>query len=247
MQLQLSTWPEVEEYLTRSRLIVIPVGSMEQHGPTGFIGTDAICPEVIARRAGEEAGVLVGPTFNVGVAQHHMAFAGSMCLRPSTMIAAMTDWTNALVHHGFKEFVWVNGHGGNIATINAAFSEIYHQRNYAAGSNAETVTCRLRNWWDLAGVGDLCAKLYPEGHGQHATISEVAVTYFAHPEHQKTAAMTPKIAPGYEPFSDAADYRRKYPDGRIGSDPSLARPEDGALLVETAVKSLAAELKAIAA
>jgi len=48
MRLQLCTWPEVEAYLERSTGITQPIGSTEQHGPTGFIGTDAICPELIA-------------------------------------------------------------------------------------------------------------------------------------------------------------------------------------------------------
>ena len=62
MQLHLSTWPEVEAYLVKSKAILIPIGSTEQHGPNGLLGTDALCPEIIGRRAGDEAGILVGPT-----------------------------------------------------------------------------------------------------------------------------------------------------------------------------------------
>ena len=50
-------------------------------GRTGLLGTDALCPEIISRRAGDEAGILVGPTFNVGQAQHHMAFPGTITLQ----------------------------------------------------------------------------------------------------------------------------------------------------------------------
>ena len=78
MQLQLQTWQEVETYLQTSRGIILPIGSTEQHGPTGLIGTDAICAEVIARGVGEAAGALVAPTISVGMAQHHLGFAGSM-------------------------------------------------------------------------------------------------------------------------------------------------------------------------
>ncbi len=71
MLLQLSTWPEVEAYLTSSPGIIFPIGSTEQHGPTGLIGTDAICAEAVARGVGEATGALVGPTINVGMALHH--------------------------------------------------------------------------------------------------------------------------------------------------------------------------------
>jgi len=77
MQLQLQTWVEVEAYLESSRGIILPIGSTEQHGPTGLIGTDAICAEVIARGVGEAAGALVAPTVAVGMAQHHLGFPGS--------------------------------------------------------------------------------------------------------------------------------------------------------------------------
>ena len=93
MQLHLSTWPEVEAYLARSKAILIPIGSTEQHGPNGLLGTDALCPEIIGSARGRRgAAFLVGPTFNVGQAQHHMGFSGTITLRPSTMIAAMVDW-----------------------------------------------------------------------------------------------------------------------------------------------------------
>src|SRR6476646_9751833 len=131
LQLHLSSWPEIEEYLGRSKAILIPIGSTEQHGPNGLLGTDALCPEIIAKRAGDEAGILVAPTFNVGQAQHHMAFPGTITLRPSTMIAAMLDWADSLRRHGFERLYWLNGHGGNIATINAAFSEMYHAVSFA--------------------------------------------------------------------------------------------------------------------
>lgn len=236
MLLHLSAWPEVEAYLSRSKGLIIPIGSTEQHGPNGLIGTDVICPEAIAARAGEIDDILIAPAFNVGCAQHHLGFPGTISLRPSTMIAALMDWVASLSRHGFQRFYFLNGHGGNVGTVNAAFAEIYAKRSLSpAGANAPQIKCLLRNWWEFAEILDLCRKLYPEGHGSHATPSEVALTYFVHPEAVKVVQMMPRIAPS-GPILDAEDYRRRFPDGRIGSDPSLAKPEDGRALLELAVQ-----------
>ena len=234
MQLHLMSWPEVEAYLQESQGIIIPIGSTEQHGPNGLIGTDVICPEVIATRAAEELEVLVAPAFNVGIAQHHMGFPGTITLRPSTMIAALTDWVTSLATHGFRQFYFLNGHGGNTATIEAAFAQIHGARSLAPkGENLAPLALISKNWWQFQEVFDLCKELYPKGHGAHATPSEVSVTYFAHPEAVKDVAMSPKIAPT-GPIRDAEDYRRRFPDGRIGSDPSQANEADGEKLVEVA-------------
>ncbi len=238
MQLHQSTWGEVETYLEGSKGIIVPVGSTEQHGPNGLLGTDALCPEVIAKHAGDESGILVGPTFSVGIAQHHMGFAGTITLRPSTMIAAMADWVASLRQHGFESIYWFNGHGGNVATIDAAFAEIYSDGSLGVpGSNAAPLKLRLKNWWELPGMIKLCETMYPTGHGSHATPSEVAITYHAYPNAAKDVAMSPKIAPN-GPIRDAADYRRRFPDGRIGSDPSQANGEDGKIIIEAASKAL---------
>ena len=239
MLLHHAAWPEVEAYLKHCKGIIIPIGSTEQHGPNGLVGTDAICPEVIAAEAGAESGFLVGPTFNVGIAQHHLGFAGSMTLRPSTMIAALNDWIESLTRHGITRIYFLNGHGGNITTINAAFAEYYS--NFSLDGTPCPVQLKQRNWWELDGILDLSKELFPVGEGMHATASEVSVTYYAHPSAIKSVEMSPKIAP-VGSFTDAADYRRNFPDGRIGSDPTQATPEKGQRLVEVAKRALIAEV-----
>ena len=241
MRLHLASWPEVEDYLSRSKGVVIPIGSTEQHGPNGLLGTDALCPEIIAIEAAKEEGFLVAPTFSVGMAQHHMAFPGSITLRPSTILAALQDWIASLTRAGFTRLYFLNGHGGNIATIQAAFSE-----NYTAWSlKGEPCPYRLKsaNWWELPGVMEVCKELFLVGDGMHATASEVSVTYYGYPEAQKRVDMSPKIAP-VAGFADAADYRANFPDGRIGSDPSQASPEKGAKIVAAASAALIREAEA---
>jgi creatinine amidohydrolase/Fe(II)-dependent formamide hydrolase-like protein len=239
MLLHQSTWPEIEAFLTRSKTVVIPIGSNEQHGPTGLLGTDWMCPEIIATEAQKQADILVGPTFNIGMAQHHLGFAGTISLRPSTFIAAIGDWTRSLAAHGFEKMYFFNGHGGNVATIEAAFSELYAEASY--GRQGRGFALKLRNWWDLKGVHALANRQFPVGHGSHATPSEIAVTQWAYPHAIKTAAYEPKIAPN-GPIREAADFRARYPDGRMGSDPAQASPEKGGELVAAAVAALITEL-----
>jgi creatinine amidohydrolase len=240
--LHLQTWQEVEAYLKTAKGVVVPIGSTEQHGPNGLVGTDAICAELVAKGVGEAAGAMVGPTINVGNAQHHLGFAGTIALRPSTLIAVIADYVGSLARHGFERFFFINGHGGNIATVGAAFQEIYAARSFAPGGNAAGLRLRLKNWWDTAAVQKLSKELFGSREGSHATPSEVSVTQFAYPEAIKQTAMGD--AAGHQrPFTDAEDYRRLFPDGRIASDPSLARPEHGRRLVEVAVADIAEDYR----
>jgi len=245
MLLHLSTWPETEAFLERSKSIVIPIGSNEQHGPTGLLGTDWLCPEIIAHEAHRSAAdILVGPTFNIGMAQHHLGFPGTISLRPSTFIAAIGDWVRSLAAHGFERIYFLNGHGGNVASIEAAFSELYAEASFARRPAGYAL--KLRNWWDLNGVGRLAREQFPVGHGSHATPSEIAVTQWAYPDAIKTANYAPQIA-GSGPIREALDFRARHPDGRMGSDPLLATPEKGGALVALAAKSLVDELASFGA
>ena len=238
MLLHLCTWPEIEAYLRTSFGIILPIGSTEQHGPTGLIGTDAICAEVIAKGVGETTGALVGPTLNVGMALHHTAFPGSMALRPSTLILVIRDYVVSLVRAGFRQFFWINGHGGNVATLKAAFAETYATVADLQIPEADRVKCKVNNWYMNRSVYQLAKELYGDREGSHATPSEVALTQFVYPEAIKQAELSPEVASGY-PIYGAADFRRHYPDGRMGSDPALATPDHGRQLYEQAVQDIA--------
>src|SRR5260370_4031992 len=201
-----------------------------------------MCAEAIAAGGGEAAGALVGPTINVGNAQHHRAFAGTITLRPSTLIAVIGDSVASLARHGFARFYLINGHGGNMATIGAAFAEIYADASLRLGGNAPPVRCMLKNWWETPGVSKLSKELYGDREGSHATPSEVSVTQHVYPAAIKRREMGPP-APRVRGFTDAEDYRRLFPDGRIGSDPTLASPEHGARFVAAAVRDIAEEYR----
>ena len=227
MRLQLSTWQDVESYLKEQTGIIIPIGSTEQHGPTGLIGTDIFCPELISWEISEKHDVMVAPSLNIGSAQHHMAFAGTITLRPSTMVAMIEDVINSLATHGFTHFFFVNGHGGNIAPVHTAFAEIHTTAMINAGRQ---VHCHLENWWKGSKVTKLIETLYGDAEGGHATPSEIALSYLMHPEKFETEMqrkLEPEIAPMRMDFQHGHHLREIFPDGRVGSNPQLATLEAG--------------------
>ena len=233
MQLEHSSWPEVEAYLRRSKGILVPVGSTEQHGPTCLIGTDTLCAEAIARHVGERLAAMVGPAQPIGIAEHHLGFSGSLTLSRDTFMAVLTDYARALVHHGFRHLYVVNGHGGNISALREWSKGIDGHANESGAA----LRCRFVNWWMGRRTSELRRRLYGDREGVHATPSEIAVTQHLLPGSIKRAEI-PGPIPTAQSFSGAADYRAKFPDGRVGSDPALATPEDGAQILAASIEDV---------
>ena len=80
----------------------------------------------------------------------------------------------------------------------------------------------------------------------YLTAYEIGWTYYGYPEHVKRAEMTPGRAP-QGPIYDADDFRRRFPDGRMGSDPRLASVEAGARIYRTALDGIKSDYKAFLA
>ena len=243
MRLAHCTWSDVAGYLAHRQTLVIPIGSTEQHGPVGLIGTDALCAEAVAVELGHSTGTLVAPTFAYGMAQHHLGFPGSASLRPSTLIRVVVDGLEGWQRQGFRRFFFVNGHGGNDAPLRAAFAELHALLARAGRAGAAEVRCDLHNWWQLPGVTALAAELYGQAEGFHATPSEVALTQHLLPETARTETLPPP-APSRGEVHGAEDFRARYPDGRMGSASDLARPGHGARFLAAAVADLVPVLKA---
>ncbi len=241
MRLQLMTWPEVEEYLKNSQGVIIPIGATEQHGPTGLIGTDAICAETLAWRTGELADAVVGPTLTVGMSEHHMHFPGSVTLRPTTLITVVRDVVLSLIRHGFRRFFFVNGHGGNTASINAAFFEVYVEAPQLVEGGDE-VRCLNGEWWETPSAQKLSAELFGDNDGDHATASEISIAASAYPDHIKAAELVAEVAPSSYVFGPA-DFRHRYPEGRMGSHPELASVEAGERIIEAVADDLAKDYR----
>lgn len=114
------TQPEAEAILKRSGLAIIPMGSVEQHGPHLPCGTDYLASLVIGQRVAEKVDGLLLPFCPVGVTPFHMSFAGTLTLKPQTFIAVVEDICDSIIQHGAKKIVFFNWHEGNTSAMNLA-------------------------------------------------------------------------------------------------------------------------------
>jgi len=114
MKLAHLTWPEVEK-LDREMVVVIPTGSLEQHGPHLPLFTDSILATAVSE--GAEAQVsdkaLLTPTLWLGASGHHLKFPGTLSASMEAYMGAIDSVCESLIPHGFTKFFIVNGHGGN--------------------------------------------------------------------------------------------------------------------------------------
>jgi creatinine amidohydrolase len=243
IRLQLRSWPEVEAYLATCKGIILPLGSTEQHGPTGAIGTDALTAEAVALEVGRRTGVLVAPAQAYGMAEHHLAFPGTVSLQPTTLLAVLHDVVLSLAGHGFERIFVINGHGGNIATTRGAFAQAYSTAAARGLPVAPRLRCQLANWFMAAPVMQEARRLYGDREGHHATPSEIALTLCLEPTLQAKLRPLPEPAPS-GPIHGPADFRQRHPDGRMGSDPFLARADHGERFLDLAATALSEDLMA---
>ena len=246
------TSAEVSAYLEQRDGILIPIGSTEQHGPSGVLGTDTICAEAVAMAAGERADLLVGPSLGLTVAQFNLGFAGTIAVRASIVQALIHDYVVSLAHHGFRHFYFVNGHGANVAVVNAAFQDLYLERSLRSPENAgPALRCRLRSWWEFDEVNRLRQSLYADAEGLHATPSEISLAQLAVPETVRDVpvnAERPLSAEyirdhGGDRHFDAHEHQAMHPAGPVGSNPGLACAAHGAQLLAAAASAVVSDFE----
>ena len=247
MRLDLSTWPEVESRLERSPGILIPLGSTEQHGPGGLIGTDALVAEGIAARAAAgDDDILVAPVLSYAPAQFNLSFPGTVSLTAATFARVVEDVVDSLAAGGFAAFYFLNGHGANIAPVRCACHDL-HQRRVLADPEMPALRFRIRSWWEFPETDALRRTLYGAGEGMHATPSEISITRAltaAVPRDPGTALPAECLRDmAGDAHEDARAHRAAFPDGRVGSDSALSSAEHGHELLAVAARELAADYR----
>jgi len=120
------TWPEMRQAIARQPAVLIPFGTVEDHGPHLPINTDNVIVEAIcleaARRAPDD--VLVMPLVAYGLDEHHMDFPGTISVSIPTLLAYVTDVATSVARHGFTHLLIVNGHGSNASIADLAARQV---------------------------------------------------------------------------------------------------------------------------
>jgi creatinine amidohydrolase len=123
------TRPQVEDLLKKTETVVIPVGSTEQHGTHLPLGSDSMqgtdmAKRLIKRFRDSGISIAVAPTMPFGVSHAHMKFPGSITISSRTLMAVLSEVVDSLYIHGFRKFVLLLSHGGNLATLRLLASEL---------------------------------------------------------------------------------------------------------------------------
>jgi creatinine amidohydrolase len=239
------TYVDIRRYLEYKDLILIPMASLEQHGPHLPLYTDTVTAVEVSRRVAEMAGVLHTPVVWMGYSPQHMHEPGSgrgtITVRSSTLLSLIYDIGRSLIHHGFNRLVFVNGHGSNVKVIDPVLRRL----RYETGALISFVKPYMENYVGI--LDGLMENAWEETPGWHASELETSqdmawnekLVRFdraeftrAHiPEHlpesfDKKDGMPDVAFEGYKYFTFPMDHHEFIESGTIGN-PLRATKEKG--------------------
>ena len=156
------SWPEIKEAIKDGKVVLLVLGSMEQHGPHLPVGTDSFLGYEVCRRAAEIVpdDVLLLPPLYFGVSGHHMDFPGTIAIGSINYINYVVDICMSLAEHGFKKILLVSGHGGNVQAMNTVIREVASRTDaiLAGIMYFSLITDELRQLREseIGGIGHSC-------------------------------------------------------------------------------------------
>lgn len=229
--------PEIQEALKVTQTIIIPFGAIEDHGAHLPLGTDVYEAREIARRTAIRLAtlgcpVVIGPVMPFGTSSFHLGFPGTISITSSTLLTLTREVCLSLYKGGFRNFVLVHGHDGNLPTMMVAAQEIVDATPDA--------TAVVLNWMvALSKVYHTIQRSKKgESHGGEGETSRLLVTHpeLVHPERGTPFHLAPEdlrkiqspesMKTGGGVYYGVRSYKALTPYGHIG-DPLLAASETG--------------------
>lgn len=224
--------------------VVLPVASMEQHGPHLPVGVDTILCEAVCRRAAEIVGedrVVVAPTLWCGMAEHHMDLGGTFTFDIPTYRAVLLAFLRSIERAGFRRVAIVNGHGGNISALNAFLPDFRRETG---------LDIRVTTYFMLA-TEEIRPLLDRQAGVIHACEVETSMMMAIAPATVKADRLEEAVGPLFEDprLVLAPAWQRFRPISELSAngvlgDARTATPAKGEALLEACAQALAARLAA---
>ncbi|MFC4551075.1 MULTISPECIES: creatininase family protein [Halorussus] len=232
-------------------VVVVPVGSIEQHGHHLPVATDTLLVDAVAHhgaeRATDDVPILVTPPVWSGFSPHHASLGGTLTLELEDLLAVLEDIADSALDNGFDGVCFINGHGGNAAIIDNVVSTVgkTHPETEVTGLTyfelAESFADEIRES-DVGGMahgGEFETSLMLHLHADLVTMDEADAEYLDEPYDRGTKDLLVGGALStYRPFEEYST------SGAIG-DPSLASAVKGAELFDRLGDELADVLRAV--
>jgi len=169
---------EFEEAVKADAVVIIPVGSTEQHGNHLPINTDTNSCFTIAQRAAQaidEFPVLVLPPVWTGYSPHHMQHPGTITLKYYTFVDLLSQIATCVHAHGFKKILFLNGHGGNSPVIAALRTKLAAE---------EGVSVIGYTYWNISPTDEVLEAVSEADKGSigHSGEAETSLQLYLQPE-----------------------------------------------------------------
>lgn len=231
------SWPRIES-LSKETPVVVPLGSIEQHGRHLPLVVDTAQVTAIAERAEKQLGksALFLPTLWLGCSDHHLDFPGTVSVPPTIYSQMIQRVAHSILHAGFWRILFLNGHGGNETPGAHALTELV-----AHDDRADAAYLAFSSWWQLG--RDAIA---PEKHGlatrgvSHACEYETSLMLALRPELVAIKEIREAPAVHSGTWYDSGKiklFRRFHRITAAGSldKPSLGTPEKGRGMLDAIV------------
>jgi creatinine amidohydrolase len=249
--LQEMTWTDVRDYLKNNDMVIIPLGSTEQHGPHLPLGVDYYVALDTSKLISAKTGVVVAPVIMAGYSLYHSGFPGTLSLKPETMEEVLYETAQMLVKYGFRRIMFFNYHGGNnviqqniIYRINQTTEATAIAIGYGGPIQKSEEDAESFDWH--AGVEETSLILYFEPQLARMERAEKPVIHFTPQmeELRELAKKNPELMNVWNSlFGVPAETKKGGASHEISSngvwslnDPKMAKPEIGEKVVKDMVE-----------